>query len=112
MASQSTKPPEPETAETASTETSPATGADTRVAEYVGEYERTYSFPGGAQTAEPGDVCAIPAGFDDGRWKPTTRKVTRLRDNDPDQFEATSQRQSKARAKVHAELAKAAKGGE
>lgn len=113
MASSSTKtPPEPdaETPTTASVaaEPDPAPGKQV-VAEYVDETPRTYLWPDGPQTAELGDVCVLPDGFaDDGRWKPTAKKPTRLRDNHPKQAEVTSERQAEARRKAHEQAAGAA----
>lgn len=83
------------------------------VAEYLDETPRTYHWPDGPQTAELGDVVVLPDGWEnDGRWSKTSKKVTRLRDNHPDQFEITSKRQSEAREQLHARLAGEAKGGE
>lgn len=77
------------------------------VGEYLDETPRTYLWPDGPQTVELGDIVALPDGWEnDGRFGSTSKKVSRLRDNDPDQFQATSERQSKARAELHARLAK------
>lgn len=79
--------------------------------EYVDEVARTYFWPDGPQTVERGDVVALPEGWvDDGRFAKTGRKPTRLRDNHPDQRAVTAERQSKARAEVHARLAREQSG--
>lgn len=110
MASSSTKtPPEPD-AETPAAGTEPDPGSGKRaVAEYVDETPLTYLWPDGPQTAEKGDVVVLPDGWaNDGRWAPSTRKPTRLRDNHPDEAAKTSARQADARRKAHEQAADAA----
>jgi hypothetical protein len=115
MANQSTKKPDPEAEGQVPEPEAVAVIEDAKpfVGEYLDEIARTYQFDGAPpQTAERGDVCALPHDPGDGRWQPSTRKVTRLPDNHPDQFEITSARQAKARLKAHEDAAKAAEGGE
>jgi hypothetical protein len=83
------------------------------VAEYLDETPRTYHWPDGPQTAELGDMCALPDGWEnDGRWRVAKLVITRLRDNHPEQAAKTSARQTQARNELHARLAEEAKGGE
>lgn len=85
------------------------------VGEYLDETPRTYLWPDGPQSVERGDVVALPDGWkQDGRFGPTSKKPTRLRDNHPDQRAATAERQTRQRAAVHARLAEeqSGKGGE
>lgn len=86
-------------------ERAPVPKAAARAGEYLDETPRTYFWPDGPQSVELGDVVLVPAGFDDGRFGPTSKKPTRLRDNHPDQREVTAERQSKARAEVHRRIA-------
>ena len=55
------------------------------VAEYIGESERTYHWPGAPTTVRKGDICAVPELPEDGYWKAAPGCViTRLPDNHPD----------------------------
>lgn len=102
MASQPKTPPEPESQGDAPAEIADTAPPASFVGEYVDDTPRTYQFPGsGPQTAERGDVCELPHDPADGRWKPSTRKLTRLRDNHPDQAAITSAKQAAARAEIH-----------
>lgn len=69
------------------------------VYEYVDLTARTYHFDGAPpQTAQFGDVCALPHDPADGRWQPSKKKVTRLAD--PAQAAADAQAQRAAYAKA------------
>lgn len=68
---------------------------------YVGTQPHTYLFPGsGPQSAQYGDVCALPYDPGDGRWQPTNAAVTRLPDNHPDQVARDQVANDEARARL------------
>ena len=113
MASQSTKKPDPGGEEQAPEPEPVAVIEDAKpfVGEYLDLIPRTYQFDGAApQTAELGDVCALPHDPGDGRWQPSARKVTRLPDNHPDQKPITSARQAEGRREALERAAAAEKG--
>lgn len=113
MASQRTTPAEPADEPAAPDDPAETPAGALFVGEYLDEIPRTYQFDAaGPQTAELGDVCALPHDPGDGRWKASTRKLTRLADNHPDQREITSKRQGEARLKAHRDATEAAEGGE
>ncbi len=68
---------------------------------FVGTQPKTYLFPGaGPQSAQYGDVCALPYDPGDGRWQKTGAPVTRLPDNHPDQVAKDQAANDEARAKL------------
>jgi hypothetical protein len=101
MASQSPPPADAEVPPSAPP-APPAAAEKGGVFEYVDLTPRTYQFAGAPpQTAEFGDVCALPRDPGDGHWLAVKKKVTRLPDNHPDQMEIASKRQSAARVRAH-----------
>jgi hypothetical protein len=104
MATQS-PPPDAPAPEPAPPQSAPAAPSTAGVYEYVDLTPKTYLFPDGPQTAEKGDVCDLPYDPGDRCWQSTKKKVTRLRDNDPEQAAKTAAQQSAERARVLAQAA-------
>ncbi len=109
MATQSPPPDAPmsDQAPEAAVEAAPSTAG---VYEYTVVAPKTYLFPDGPQTAEFGDVCPLPYDPKDGCWQPSKKKVTRGRDNDPQQAAKNAAKQAEARAEVHQQTVKQAAG--